>query len=123
MRGVRPQVDYTAAAVRSSGGLSTIRRPPLTLPWRRFGLTPSAPTRWQIGNFEHRRVKLHDRREARDCALRDVRVLPAQELPAVIVFVVRHVKNWRTIEQDRPERYCGAVRWLIEWPIGLRHGG
>ncbi len=61
--------------------------------------------------------------EADERRVRHVDRPAVEELPAVIVRIVRDVEYRRSVEHDGTERERRGVSRLIEWPVGVCHGG
>jgi hypothetical protein len=76
----------------------------------------------QVGQLEDRGIFRHDLSKRYDARVVLLRVLQAEELPSVVLFVVRHVQNRSAREHDRPQRNGRGVLWLIEGPVWFRQG-
>ena len=75
------------------------------------------PSGRQVGDVPDRWVQLHNLVETHDGSLAGVGVFQPEELPAVVVFVVRDVQDRRAVEDDGPKRDDGTVARLIEGPV------
>jgi hypothetical protein len=75
------------------------------------------PARGKICKPADGRVHLEDTAEAEDDAILDPGSSPAEELPAVIVFVVDAMENGLVALGDLTERDDDTIRGLVERPV------
>jgi len=63
--------------------------------------SPSLPPWRQLSQHEKRRVSFHNVREAHIYGVARVGILGAvQELPAMVIFIVRHEQDWLSAFHD-----------------------
>lgn len=79
--------------------------------------TPCSPAGWKIGEIQNAGMEPDRRfeREHANIGLGDVAIV--QELPPVVVGIMRHVQDGRTVQRDRPQRDARAIVSLAERPF------
>jgi len=78
------------------------------------------PPRGKVRNFEYRRIKLDDLRKGCDRGFGDVRMLTAEELPAMFALIMSDVRYWRAVKHYRPEGVITAHILPRLWRLKLR---
>ncbi len=79
------------------------------------------PTRRHVCYFEHRLIQGDNLLQGKHCGLIRIGIIASKELPAVIVLIVRDVKDRCVVERDWTQRENRAIAWLIERPVGFSH--
>jgi hypothetical protein len=76
----------------------------------------SLPPWLEVCNFENSRVKLNNLLESNELGVSHRSLGAADELPAMVIGIVRHQQYRLRAIQDLPRRKRGAIAWLVERP-------
>ena len=86
------------------------------LPGVLWGISQSVPAHRKISELQNRRVKLHGLVESNDFGIFVRAITGTDELPAMIIGIMRDVKNRFLALKHLPCRKYRTVLRLIKWP-------
>ncbi len=74
------------------------------------------PTRSHFGECHDVRVHVDNFGETHEGRILDLRIVPTQKLPTVIIEIVGYMQNWAFAGRDPFRRHHGAIARLVKLP-------